>query len=155
MIEVLPIEGTCTAEALVDLLVAILTVAPTTTLAGGDVQAFRDWGINTNSGPFTPRITIDLPDEEKTGVGDIGPATFNTVAKITLHGFVSAVAAAEPGRRRRRGPRAPGGAAAAASDRGGGDQRPRPDAVDQRDHRREDRLPVVVRATMACTSSSW
>ena len=83
-----------TAETLIDLLVGALT---SSTAAGADVEAFRDWDINTNSGPFTPKITIDLPKEDKESLGNAGPASFNTTARIMLHGFVSAIAASEPG----------------------------------------------------------
>ena len=85
---------TTTAESLVDLVVAAMLGR---TAAGADVQAYRDWGIQTNAGVFSPKITVDLPDEDKDGLGSAGPATFDTTAIITVHGFVSAISAAAPG----------------------------------------------------------
>ena len=96
---------TTTAEGLIDTMVALLQgdpvadppIAPATLAAAADVQAYRDWNIQTLTGPFEPKITFDLPREDKLGLGRNGAAVFDSTAGITLRAFASAQSAAAPG----------------------------------------------------------
>jgi hypothetical protein len=96
---------TVTAEGLVDVLVGILQgnatatppVPPPTAAAAADIQAYREWSISTLNGLFDPKITFDLPEEVKDGIGRAGASQFTTTGLIVLHGFVSARSAAAPG----------------------------------------------------------